>query len=69
MLFAGGDELEVWDFRERKRVTTLHGTTGEVFKVKSDSTGLLVAVGQKGAVDLFDVRFDRRMSRIKHAYI
>lgn len=69
VLFAGGEELEVWDFRDRRRATKLQAGAGEVSKVKSDDTGLLVAVGQRGVVDLFDVRFDRRMSRIKHAYV
>mgnify|MGYP003463489480 CR=1 FL=1 len=40
-----------------------------MFSVKSDSSGLLVAVGQVGYVDLFDVRFDRRLTRIRHAYM
>lgn len=37
--------------------------------MKTDDTGLLVAVGMEGVVDLFDVRFDKRMSSIRHAYV
>lgn len=40
-----------------------------MYSVKSDSSGLLVAAGQTGYVDLFDVRFDRRLNRIKHSYM
>ena len=66
-MFFGGESFEVWDFRTRTKATALK-TDGEVFSVKSDSSGLLVAAGQTGFVDIFDVRFDRRLNRIKHAY-
>lgn len=70
VLFAGGQNLEVWDFRERRRIATVASTdNSEITSVKCDSTGLLVAVGQEGFVDLFDVRFDKRMSCIRHPYI
>ena len=70
ILFAGGSSLEVWDFRERKRIANVQPTNpGEISCVRVDDTGLLVAVGQEGIVDLFDVRFDKRMSTIRHAYV
>jgi hypothetical protein len=61
--------LEIWDFRDRKRVANIEIANGGVSSLKVDNTGLMVAVGQEGVVDLFDVRFDKRISTIRHAYI
>lgn len=44
VLICGGDELEVWDFRERKRVCKLQ-TAHPVSYVSSDPSGLILGVG------------------------
>jgi len=67
VLFCGGDELEVWDFRERKRVCKL-ATSGRVSHIKCDSSGLLIAAGEGSVVNLYDVRFDRKLMTIRSSY-
>lgn len=40
----------------------------EVSYVKCDPTGLLLGVGTKGQVDVYDFRFDRKLYKIRSSY-
>ena len=63
--------VEVWDFRQRERVCVLetdHKGEGGVSQVKCDPTGLLLGIGGKGAVDVYDFRFDRKIYKIRSSY-
>lgn len=39
-----------------------------VSNIKCDPTGLLLGIGGKGAVDIYDFRFDRKIYRIRSSY-
>ena len=43
-------------------------TAGPVSYVKSDPSGLLLGIGSKGCLDIFDVRFDRKLRSIRASY-
>ncbi len=59
--------MEIWDFRERKRVCKLQ-TQGTVSQIKCNDSGLLLGVGEKSILNIFDVRFDRKLFSIKSSY-
>lgn len=44
VLVCGGDELEIWDFRERKRACKLE-TASPITHVKCDYSGLILGAG------------------------
>lgn len=67
ILVCGGDELEIWDFRDRKRVCKLQ-TAAPVSKVKCDHTGLLIGAGEGSTLNIYDVRFDRKLLSIRSSY-
>lgn len=67
VLACGGDEVEIWDFRERKRVCKLQ-TQGTVSHIKCNDSGLLLGVGEKSVLNIYDVRFDRKLFSIKSSY-
>jgi ribosome biogenesis protein ENP2 len=67
VLACGGDQLEIWDFRDRKIVCKLQ-TSGVVSHVKCDESGLLMGVGEGSTLNIFDVRFDRKLFSIRSSY-
>ena len=44
VLFCGGDELEVWDFRQRQRICKMNSSS-TISHVKCDQSGLLMGMG------------------------
>ena len=44
VLVCGGEQLEIWDFRDRKRVCKVQPQS-EITQVKCDSSGLMIGVG------------------------
>jgi len=67
VLACGGNDLEIWDFRERKRVCKLQTQT-TVTHVKADHTGLLLGVGEGSTLNIYDVRYDRKLFSIRSSY-
>jgi WD40 repeat protein len=67
VLLCGGDELEVWDFRQRERVCKMNAST-TISHVKCDSSGLLMGMGEGGTLSIFDVRFDRKLMSLRSSY-
>lgn len=66
---CGGEKgVEIWDFRERSKICNLDPNRGEITKVKCDPTGLLLGVGSRGIVDIYDFRFDRKLYQIRSSY-
>jgi hypothetical protein len=57
----------MWDFRERNKVCSLQ-SNGKVTCVKCDPSGLLIAIGNRACLDMYDVRFDRKLFSIKASY-
>lgn len=70
ILACGGEKggVEIWDFRERNKVCALDVQGREVSYVKCDGSGLLLGVGTKGEVGVYDFRFDRILYKIKSSY-
>ena len=66
-MFCGGDEMEVWDFRQRERVCKMK-SSATISQVKCDHTGLLMGMGEGSTLSIFDVRFDRKLLNLRSSY-
>lgn len=67
VMFCGGDEMEVWDFRQRERVCKMK-SAATISQVKCDHTGLLMGMGEGSTLSIFDVRFDRKLLNLRSSY-
>ena len=43
-------------------------SSATISQVKCDSSGLLLGVGEGSTLNIFDVRFDRKLMRIRSSY-